>query len=53
MAKEKFPSDEEIVAKKETLLEAAKVLLEKEKSGRGSPKSDFLSALSAEIKILL
>jgi len=53
MAKDKFPSVEEIVEKKETLLQMAKEVLEKEKSGRGSPKSDFLSALSAEIKMLL
>jgi hypothetical protein len=53
MAKEKFPSSEEIAAKKETLLQVAKEVLEKERSGRGSPKSDFLSSLSGEIKMLL
>jgi len=53
MAKEKFPSVEEIAAKKETLLQVAKEVLEKERSGRGSPKSDFLSSLSSEIKMLL
>jgi len=53
MAKEKFPSLEEISAKKEDLLQVSKVLLEKEKGGRGSPKSDFLSSLSGEIKMLL
>jgi hypothetical protein len=53
MAKEKFPSSEEIAAKKETLLQVAKEVLEKERSGRGSPKSDFLSSLSSEIKMLL
>jgi len=53
MSKEKFPSVEEIIAKREILLQVAKTVLEKEKSGRRSPKSDFLSSLSSEIKMLL
>ncbi|MEO1938253.1 MAG: hypothetical protein ABGW85_06390 [Sulfurimonas sp.] len=53
MAKEKFPSVEEIVAKREILLQVAKTVLEKENAGRGSPKSDFLYLLSGEIKMLL
>lgn len=53
MAKEKFPSAEEIVLKKEELMQVAKVVLEKERSGRGSPKNDFLSSLASEIKMLL
>jgi hypothetical protein len=53
MAIEKFPSDEEIALKKEELMQVGKSVLEKEKSGRGSPKNDFLSSLSSEIKMLL
>jgi len=53
MAKVKMPTGEEIDELRGSFLEAAKAVVEKEKRGKGSPKRDFLSSLSSEIKVLL
>lgn len=53
MAKVKMPTSEEVEALKGSFLEAAKAVIGKEKEGKGSPKRDFLSSLSSEIKVLL
>ena len=53
MAKVKMPTGEEIEKLRSSFLEAAKAVVEKEKQGKGSPKHDFLSSLSSEIKVLL